>query len=45
MEDVDLDLRTGESSFHPEHPSKLMDQEDRVMKRNTSRVMKHNPIL
>jgi hypothetical protein len=31
--------------FHPEHLIKLMDQEDGVMKCNTSRVVKHNPIL
>jgi hypothetical protein len=31
--------------FHYEHPLELMDEEDRVMKRDTSRVMKHNPIL
>jgi hypothetical protein len=31
--------------FHPEHLIKLMDQEDVVMKCNTSRVVKHNPIL
>jgi hypothetical protein len=30
--------------FHSEHAIEL-DQEDGVMKRNTSRVMKHNPIL
>ncbi len=28
-----------------EHPLELLDQEDRVMKHTTSRVMKHNPIL
>jgi hypothetical protein len=28
-----------------EHPLELLDQEDRVRKRNTSRVMKHNLIL
>jgi hypothetical protein len=31
--------------FHSEHPLKLLDQEDRVMKSDTSRVMKHNLIL
>jgi hypothetical protein len=31
--------------FHPERLIKSMDQEDRVMRRNTSRVVKHNPIL
>jgi hypothetical protein len=31
--------------FHSEHPLKLLDQEDRVMKSDTSRVMKHNSIL
>jgi hypothetical protein len=31
--------------FHSEHLLELLDQEDRVMKRDTSRVMKHNPIL
>jgi hypothetical protein len=30
--------------FHFEHPLELVDQEDRVMKCNTSRVMKHNLI-
>jgi hypothetical protein len=29
---------------HFEHPLELLDEEDRVMKCNTSRVMKHNPI-
>jgi hypothetical protein len=31
--------------FHFEYPLELQDQEDWVRKRNTSRVMKHNPIL
>jgi hypothetical protein len=31
--------------FHSEHLLELLDQEDRVMKCDTSRVMKHNPIL
>jgi hypothetical protein len=31
--------------FHSEHPLKLLDQEHRVRKCNTSRVMKHNLIL
>jgi hypothetical protein len=31
--------------FHPEHLIKLMYQEDRVMKRNTSRIMKRHSIL
>jgi hypothetical protein len=31
--------------FLSEHPFKWLDQEDWVMKHNTSRVMKHNPIL
>jgi hypothetical protein len=31
--------------FHSEHPIELMDQEDRVMERNTRRVMKHSLIL
>jgi hypothetical protein len=30
--------------FHSEYPLELWDQGDRVMKRNTSGVMKHNPI-
>jgi hypothetical protein len=31
--------------FHSEHLLELLDQEDWVIKRDTSRVMKHNPIL
>jgi hypothetical protein len=31
--------------FHSEHPLESLDQEDRVMKHATTRVMKHNPIL
>jgi hypothetical protein len=31
--------------FHFKHPLELLDQEYRVMKRNMSRVMKHNLIL
>jgi hypothetical protein len=31
--------------FQSEHPIELMDQEDRVMERNTRRVMKHSLIL
>jgi hypothetical protein len=31
--------------IHSEHPLELLDQEDRVMERNTSKVKKHNLIL
>jgi hypothetical protein len=31
--------------FYSEHPLELMDQEDRVMRRDTSKVMEYNPIL
>jgi hypothetical protein len=31
--------------FLSEHPLELLDQENRVRKHNTSKVMKHNPIL
>jgi hypothetical protein len=31
--------------FLSKHPLESLDQEDRVMKRNPSSVMKHNPIL
>jgi hypothetical protein len=45
MEDVGLDLGTGEGSFPSWASNQVNDQEDRVMKYNTSRVMKHNLIL
>jgi hypothetical protein len=44
MDDVDLTLKLEEVLLHPEHPRKLLDKEDHVRKRNTSRVLKHNPI-
>jgi hypothetical protein len=31
--------------FHSEYPLELLEQEDQVMKCNTSRVMKHHPVL
>jgi hypothetical protein len=40
-----LTLEFEKVPFHSEHPLELLGQEDRVMKRNTNRVMKHNPIL
>jgi hypothetical protein len=40
-----LTLEFEKVRFHFENPLELLGQDDRVMKRNTSRVMKHNPIL
>jgi hypothetical protein len=40
-----LDIGIEKVLFHSEHLLELLYQEDRVMKRNTSRVMKHNLIL
>jgi hypothetical protein len=46
MEDVALNIGIGEDSFFLfELPLELLNQEDRVMKRATTRVRKHNPIL
>jgi hypothetical protein len=40
-----LTLEFDKVLFPFEHPLELLDPEDRAKKRNTSRVMKHNPIL
>jgi hypothetical protein len=40
-----LTLELEKVLFHSEHPLEMLDQEDKVMKRNTSRVMKPNLIL
>jgi hypothetical protein len=45
MEDVVLNIGIWESSFPSRAFDQVMDQEDRVMKRNTSRIMKHHSIL
>jgi hypothetical protein len=37
-------LEFEEVPFHSEHPLELLDQEDRVMKCATNRVVKHNLI-
>jgi hypothetical protein len=45
MEDLPLTLGYEKVFFHSEHPLELLDKEDRVMKHDTSRVIKHNLIL
>jgi hypothetical protein len=40
-----LTLELEKVLFHSEHPLESLDQEDRVMKPKTSRVMNHNLIL
>jgi hypothetical protein len=41
---LSLTLEFEEDPFHSKHLLELLDQEDGVMKRATSRVVKHSPI-